>query len=122
MANWGLIINHSRSEKPLARARWCSSFLCRLRGLTFRRNLGEGEGLLLVETQEGRMNTAIHMFMVFFPITVAWLNEDFEVVDLKVAKPWRMYIPSQASQYILELNSDMIDQVAVGDQLAWVDE
>ena len=122
MPRWGSIINHSRSAEHLVRARWCSSFFCRLRGLTFRRGLNEGEGLLLVESHEGRMNTAIHMFMVFFPITVAWLNKEFQVVDLQLARPWRAYAPAEASQYILELSSEMINRVAVGDQLEWMDE
>jgi uncharacterized membrane protein (UPF0127 family) len=119
MSRWGTIVNLSRSGQSIVKARWCQSFLCRLRGLTFRRGLGLNEGLLLVERAESRSNTSIHMWMVFFPITVAWLDKDLRVVDLKLAKPWRVYFPGTAAQYVLEGSVEMMEQISVGDQLEW---
>ena len=121
MSRWGSIINLSRSGEHIVRARWCQSFFCKLRGLTFRRRLGEDEGLLLVERSENRANTSIHMLMVFFPITAAWLNKDLQVVDLKLARPWRLYFPAAPAQYVLEGSVEMMKRISVGDQLGWVD-
>ena len=45
---WQEVWNETREECALKRVRRCASFFCRLRGLTFRRGLGAGEGLLLV--------------------------------------------------------------------------
>ena len=121
MPRWGSIVNLSRSGEQIAKVRWCQSFLCRLRGLTFRRSLEQGEGLLLVERSESRSNTAIHMWMVLFPITAVWLDKDFQVVDMKLAKPWRVYIPSEPAMYVLEGSAEMMQRLSLGDRLAWRD-
>lgn len=121
MPHWGSIVNLSRSGEQVVNARWCQSFFCKLRGLTFRRSLGVAEGLLLVERSESRANTSIHMWMVFFPITAAWLNKDLQVVDIKLAKPWKVYFPDTPAQYILEGSVEMMERVSIGDQLEWVD-
>jgi len=121
MPRWGSIVNLSRSGEQIAKVRWCQSFLCRLRGLTFRRSLEQDEGLLLVERSESRSNTAIHMWMVLFPITAVWLDKDFHVVDMKLAKPWRVYIPSEPAMYVLEGSAEMMQRLSLGDRLAWRD-
>ena len=46
-------------------AKWCDSFGSKLRGFTFRRELGPQAGLVLVEAKDNRVNTAIHMLFVF---------------------------------------------------------
>jgi hypothetical protein len=56
--------NQTRNVTLLERVRRADSFLTRLRGLTFRRHLAEGEGLLLVGHRESRADAAIHMFFV----------------------------------------------------------
>jgi uncharacterized membrane protein (UPF0127 family) len=119
MARWGSIVNLSRSGDHVAKVRWCQSFICRLRGLTFRSSLEQDEGLLLVERSESRSNAAIHMWMVFFPITVAWLDKDFRVVDLKLAKPWRVYLPSAPAKFVLEGSVEMMARLSPGDRLEW---
>jgi uncharacterized membrane protein (UPF0127 family) len=84
----------------------------------FRRSLGQEEGLLLVESQESRSGTAIHMLFVFFPIGVMWLDQDFRVVDAVLAKPWHpIYIPAGPAKYILEVNPGVLESVGVGDFL-----
>lgn len=121
MARWGSILNLSRSGEHVVKARWCGSFLCKLRGLTLRRALDESEGLLLAERFESRTNSSIHMFFVFFSITAAWLDQDFRVVDIQLARPWRVYFPGAPAQYVLEGSVEMMEQISVGDRLEWVD-
>jgi uncharacterized membrane protein (UPF0127 family) len=100
------------------RARRCDSFLCRLRGLTFRRALGEEEGLLFVEPIASRLGTTIHMFFVFFDIGVIWLDHAGVVVDTAVARPFRpYYAPRAAARYYLEAAPSLVDQVRVGERL-----
>lgn len=121
MNNWVSVINTSTGGDTLLRARWCASYLCRLRGLTLRRSLPEGEGLLLVDGQETLRNAAIHMLGVFFPIGVAWITRDHVVVDLTLAKPWRFYVPKGRAQYILEGPPSMLESITIGDKLEFVD-
>ena len=100
------------------RARLCDTFLCRLRGLTFRRSWPQDEGLLFVESVESRMATSIHMFFVFFSIGVVWLAADGTVVDAKLAKPFRPYYASCApAKYYLEGTPDLLSWVQVGERL-----
>lgn len=101
------------------RARLCDTFLCRLRGLTFRRSWSENEGLLFVESIESRVATSIHMFFVFFSIGVVWMAADGTVVDVKLAKPFRpYYAPSAPAKYYLEGTPDLLSWVRVGERLA----
>ena len=104
----------------LTHVKWCASFWCRLRGLTLRRPLAEGEGLLLVERRESRMDTAIHMFFVSFPIGAVWLDARYRVVDTCLARPWRpFYAPRAPAQYILEASPDLLKTISIGDELGF---
>jgi len=120
MARWVDVRNRTQNRQ-VVRARWCASFACRLRGLTFRRRLMPGEGLLLVERSAGRTQTAIHMAMVFLPLAVIWLDEKLRVVDTRLALPWRIYVPSAPAQYVLEGEAQVLECVARGDVLEFAD-
>jgi uncharacterized protein len=113
-----VVENRTQGKVVLARVKWCRSFLCRLRGLMFRRHLLADEGLLLVESKPGIAATAIHMLFVFFPIAAIWLDDSFRVVDAKLALPFRpFYAPRAPARYILEAEPALLDRVAIGDQL-----
>jgi uncharacterized membrane protein (UPF0127 family) len=106
----------------LAGARWCASFLCRLRGLMFRSGLRAGEALILVEPRESRSATAIHMFFVPFAIAAIWINTSGRVVDKVLARPWRpVYAPRAPARYTLETHPAFLDRVAIGDELVFED-
>ena len=116
-----VVHNRSRPGPPLLRARWCDGFASRLRGLTFRRGLPAGEGLVLVEARAGRLATAIHMWMVGFPIGVLWLDAARTVVDRRLARPWRVYLPRQAACFVVEGPPALLDAAQVGDVLEFED-
>lgn len=98
--------------------RRCDTFLCRLRGLMFRRRLRPAEALLFVEAGESRAATAIHMMFVFCAIGVVWLRSDGVVVDKVLAKPFRpFYAPRAPARYYLEAAPEVLDWVAVGERL-----
>lgn len=122
MERWLQVYNRTQGGEALLRARWCASFGCRLRGLTFRRNLPPGEGLLLVESRESVPGAGIHMMAVFMELGVVWLDADFRVVDTVCAQPWRMYLPAAPARYILEGTPALLEHVKMGDQLELVDE
>jgi len=114
----GMIENRTRGQVILPTVRWCSSFLCRLRGLTFRRSLPVDEGLLLDEKIESTVATSIHMLFVFFPITAIWLDNEFRVVDKVLARPFRpYYAPRRPARYVLEGDPALLERVEIGDQL-----
>lgn len=84
----------------------------------FRGSLAEDQVYLFVEGREGVAQTAIHMFFVFFPIAVVWLDRDKRVVDKTLAQPFRpYYAPRKPAQYYIEGHPALLDRVRVGDQL-----
>ena len=112
------IIHRETGQVLIESARWCSSRLCRLRGLQFRRNLKPGEALILVKDKDSIANTSIHMFFVFFPIAAIWINSKGKVTSAQLAKPWRPYYASpEPATYVLETSPDFLDKVAIGDNL-----
>ena len=113
------IQNLNRPQAGVIQAVYCASFLCRLRGLTFRCSLPAGEGLLLVQERESRMDAAIHMFFVWIDLAVVWIDAAKRVVDVKMARRWRpFYMPRGPARYVLELNPECLNNFVVGDLLS----
>lgn len=110
------IINRSKELPGPLRASFCNRFLCRLRGLMFRRSISRDEGLLLVQNNESRLDTAIHMLFMTFDITAIWLGADHRVVDVLIARRWRpFYIPQAPAQYTLEVSTYWFEHFKIGD-------
>ncbi len=114
------IINRETNQVLIHSARWCSSRLCRLRGLQFRRRLNPGEALILVKDKDSIASTSIHMFFVFFPIAAIWINKKGKVTSAQLAKPWRPYYASpEPACYVLETSPNILNKIAVGDELVF---
>ena len=112
------ILNLTKPLKSKLQAGYCESFLCKLRGLTFRRNLPMERGLLLVEKMDDRMLTGIHMLFVFFKLGIVWINNEGIVVDTQVAKPWVSFLlPKEAARYVLEIVPERISEFRIGDKV-----
>ena len=87
----------------------------------FTKSLAPNEGLILVERQEGRLSTSIHMCFMNFDITVLWLDKNQRVIDKALAKKWRpLYLPNKPAQYVVELHKTQFNNFAVGDKLIFV--
>jgi len=112
------VVKKSTGEVLIQSARWCSSHLCRLRGLQFRRRLKPGEALILVKDKDSVAASSIHMFFVFFPIAAVWINGHGVVTSARLARPWRPYYASpEPARYVLETSPDFLERVSVGDEL-----
>jgi uncharacterized membrane protein (UPF0127 family) len=97
------------------RVKFCESFLCRLRGLTFRKPILPGEGLLLVFGRDSRVDSSIHMLGVGFDLAVFWINENHQVVDKVVAGAWKpAYFPKAPARYVLEVHASRINDFEIG--------
>ena len=116
-----LIQNTSHALPKTQKAGYCDRFLCRLRGLMFRSHLAEDEGLLLVESRDSRLDSAIHMFFVFTDLAVIWINSQNQVVDLALARSWRpIYVPRAPARFILEIHPSRLGEYQIGDMIALV--
>ena len=115
------VVKRSTREVLVHSARWCSSRLCRLRGLQYRRRLNPGEALILVKPADSVVNSSIHMFFVFFPIAAVWINHAGRVTSAQLARPWRPYYASpEPARYVLEASPELLDHIAAGDEVDFV--
>ena len=113
-----MIRNLTNNDVLATKVRHCDTFLSRAQGLMFHRPLTKDEALIFVERRESISRAAIHMFFVFFPIAVIWLDADKRVVDKVLAQPFRpYYAPRQPAQYYIEGHPDLLEKVQMGDIL-----
>jgi uncharacterized membrane protein (UPF0127 family) len=97
---------------------YCASFVCQLRGLTFRGKLPSNEGILLVQRRDSRLDSAIHMFGVWIDLAVIWINGAMQVVDLRLARRWRpWYVPKEAARFVLESDPQRLHDFHIGDKV-----
>lgn len=116
------IINNAQPEIKIT-VNWCSSFFSKLKGLMFVKFLPDNTGIILVDSSESRINTAIHMLFMNFDIATVWINKNHQVVDVVYAKKWHLsFFPKKPAQYVLEINTSHIDDFNIGDQLTFSNE
>ncbi len=90
----------------------CCSVLSQLRGLMF------SPKKTLVFFFKKPKQVSLHMFFVFFPIDVAYLNKNMEVVELKRnLKPFQIYAPKNKAQYIIETPVGNLKSTEIGDKI-----
>jgi len=110
------ITNQTSLQKKPINARFCSSFLCRLRGLMFTKAISRGAGLLLVQERDSRLDSAIHMFFVNYDLAIIWINNHKVVVDTCLARRWRpFYMPHKPARYTLEIHPEHLSDFRIGD-------
>jgi uncharacterized membrane protein (UPF0127 family) len=123
MSKYRQILLGDNGRSLLKSAKWCDGFGSKLRGFTFRRHLGESDGLVLVEKKDSRVSTAIHMLFVSFDLGVIWVNDAGEVVDKVLAKPWKLsYAPQAPARYVIELHPALLTSVEIGDQIKFIEK
>lgn len=105
------------NPQPLT-ASYCASFLCRLRGLMFRRTLSPNWGLLLVQSRDSRIDSSIHMLAMWIDLAVVWITDGGEVADVRLARRWRpAYFSQRPARYVLEMDVAHINEFQVGDKV-----
>ena len=123
MPRFIFVHNLNRPGISPARVKYCDSFFCRLRGLTFRGRLEPEDGLLLVQgKRDSRIDSSIHMLFVSFDLNVVWINTDMIVVDKVIAKPWRpAYLSAKPARYVLEIHPNRWEDYQIGDRVEFQD-
>lgn len=97
------IWNSTKGNKILANAVPCRNIWQKARGLMFRKQ----SDMIFIEKEEKYI--PLHMFFVFYPIDVVYLNKKKEVVELKGGfPPFTVYFPKKKAQYVLELKNKTI--------------
>ena len=97
---------------------YCRTISSKAVGLMFKRKTDKA--LVFVFDKEKIIN--IHMFFVFFPIDVLWLDKNKKVVQMiEHLKPFRIIIAKKPAQYIVELPNNTIkkSQTSLGDTISF---
>lgn len=111
------------SPEAVITVKYCETFFSKLVGLMFTKELKQDSGLIFIERNETRINTAIHMLFMNYDITVLWLDKNWVVVDKVLAKKWApIYIPRKPAQFVIELHPSRFSEYSVGEQLELLDE
>jgi uncharacterized membrane protein (UPF0127 family) len=114
-------IRNSSSPFTVVNLKYCDTFLSRFIGLMFSKELKPDYGLIMVEKNETRINTAIHMMFMNYDITVLWLDKSMVIVDKALAKRWfPIYSSRKPAQYVIELHHSKFSEYSVGNKLAFV--
>ncbi len=112
------MLKNKRNNKILEkRPKLCKNSFSKGLGLMFSR---KPKTLIFVFNKEKIIS--LHMFFVFFPIDVLFLNKNKRVVQLKENfKPFRIIIPTKPAKYIIELPNNTIKKTntKVGDILSF---
>ena len=98
---------NERNKQVLAKnVRNCDSYISQTIGLMFSRK--RNDFALLFDFREER-EIGLHMFFVFFPIDVLFLDRKRKVVDLKQNfEPWTAYYSPKKSRYVIEAAAGII--------------
>lgn len=112
------IFNDTTQIKNPLRAKYCASFFCQLRGLMFTKSLAVDEGLLLVQNNDSRVNSSIHMMFMSIDLAVVWINSKFIVVDKVLARRWKLgYLPKRPAKFVLETGVLHLAEYNIGDNV-----
>jgi uncharacterized membrane protein (UPF0127 family) len=116
------VINQTQQTSKPILAKYCQSFFCQLRGLMFKKNIPDDQGLLLVQSSDSKVNSSIHMMFMRMDLAVIWINSDYTVVDRVLAHRWKLvYFPSYPAKYVLETGISHIDEFSIGDKVYFED-
>ncbi len=78
----------------------CDGFWKKFRGLMFSKK----KNLIFDLKKETRLGAMVHMFFVFYPIDIYWLDEKSNIIDKKEnLRPFRIAIPKKEARYIVEV-------------------
>ncbi len=108
------IVNKRNGEIIAYDFKLCKNVLQQARGLMF-----SGKKTLVFIFKKEK-HTPLHMFFVFFPIDVFFLDNSKKVVEIKKnLKPFAMYNPQKKAKYIIEIPHGLVENTAVemGDSL-----
>jgi len=115
------IYNKTRKSKIAGNIRLCRSASSKARGLMFRGKSAVKDTVFLFEFDHASRQS-LHMFFVWYPIDVLFLDENKRVVELKSRfLPFTIYSAKEKAKYIIEAEASTIKRTRTskGDVLAW---
>jgi uncharacterized membrane protein (UPF0127 family) len=96
---------------------FAKNILSQMIGLMFRKNIPFDYAMIFVLKKPSSVD--VHMFFVFFPISVIFLDEKKKISGLAVLNPWIGYKAMKNIKYVIEMNEDAIkkNKLAIGERM-----
>jgi hypothetical protein len=114
------MISNSSKKKVLAKeCKECKSISSKAIGLMFSFPI-KNKGLIFFFEKEKRID--LHMFFVFYPIDLIFLDRKKKIIELKEKfMPFTFYISKKKAKYLLELPVKTIKKSnsKIGDKIKW---
>ena len=84
-------------------------------GLMFKKDIDDETAYLFYFNKKSKIS--IHMFFVFFPIDIIFLDENFKVVEMAKLRPWQLYKSKENAKYFIEVKSGVArkKRIKIGD-------
>lgn len=111
------LMNNSKNNIIVENLFIADSFWLRMKGLMWKKDLAEDEGLLLLPCN------AVHMMFMRFPIDVIFLDRDFVVLKIMDnLKPWRFSPVVRGAFQVIELRTGtaLKKGISIDDRLSLV--
>jgi len=114
-----MIINSYKNRVLAKECKECKSIFSKARGLMFTFPI-KNKGLIFFFEKEKRID--LHMFFVFYPIDLIFLDRKRKIIELKEKfMPFTVYISNKKAKYVLELPEKTIKKSnsKIGDKIRW---
>lgn len=97
----------------------CKTTFSKAKGLMFTFPL-KNKGLVFIFEKEKRIS--LHMFFVFYPIDLIFLNKNKRIVEMKENfLPFNLYMSKRKAKYVLEfpIRTIKMTKSEIGDKIQW---
>jgi len=110
-----MIRNQTKKFVIMKKAKICRSILSKALGFMFRLKKPD-YALAFIFNRE--VKAELHMFFVFFPIDVLFLDKNKKVVDIKKNfKPFSYYAPKAKAMYVIEMPAGAAGKTRIRDRI-----
>jgi len=116
-----MIKNITKNKVIIKEQRIADTIFSRGLGLMFSRKADFNYGLVFDLERETRIGASIHMYFVFFPINIVFLDSKKKIVDIKLGlKPFRTVTPKAKCRYVIEFPTKYGSKMySIGNRLNW---
>lgn len=118
-----VIYNITQDKLIKQNIKFADSYLKRLKGLMFKKNIDYGI-ILKVNNPKTKIKSSIHSFFMLITIKVYFVDEKKEIFEIARLKPWKSYTPKKKASYIIEFKEGQIknNELKIGDKIDFVCE
>jgi len=107
-----MIINKTKNIIISKKEKLCKNIFSQTKGLMFSKKQ------TLIFSWKKEKKQPIHMFFVFFPIDLLYLNKNKEIIEIKTSlKPFSTYHPLHPAKYLIESPAKTITKIKLKDKL-----